>query len=184
MKGVIFNILEELVIEEAGMPTWNAILASLQLKGIYTAGHSYPDEELMALVQEISIRLALPTPKVIGHFGEYLFRQLNQRYPEFTAQQPDLKRFLLSVHDVIHVEVNKLYENPNLPTFSYHQPADNILVMQYQSPRKLCILAEGLVRGAAQYYDTEIHMTHPVCMHQQADHCDLVIEFLSSKVTL
>ncbi len=178
MKGVIFNILEELVIETAGIVAWNSILEKLELKGIYTAGQSYPDEELFALVGEISASLNKPAPEIVGHFGEYLFHQLNQRYPEFTTQQTDLRAFLKSVHDVIHVEVRKLYESPNLPTITCHEPDDNTLVMEYRSPRQLCILAEGLVRGAAEYYKTPIEMTHPVCTHKGADHCDLVIRFL------
>ena len=178
MKGVIFNILEELVIDTAGITAWNAILETLTLKGIYTAGQSYPDEELFALVGEISTRLNQPAADVVGHFGEYLFHQLNQRYPEFTTEQPDLRAFLKSVHDVIHVEVRKLYETPNLPTITCHEPSEDLLVMEYHSPRQLCILAEGLIRGAATHYKTPIEMTHPVCMHQGADHCDLVIRFL------
>lgn len=178
MKGVIFNILEELVIDTAGITTWNSILQTLQLGGIYTAGQSYPDEELMALVQEISQRLQKPIPDVVAHFGEYLFIQLNSRYPEFTTQQPDLRSFLKSIHDVIHVEVQKLYESPNLPTISCHEPDPDTLIMEYRSPRQLCILAEGLIRGAAQHYQTEIELSHPVCMHHGADHCDLVVRFI------
>lgn len=177
MKGVIFNILEELVIETSGISAWNTILEKLALQGIYTAGQSYPDEELLALVGEISAALNTPAAEVVGHFGEYLFHQLNQRYPEFTANQADLKAFLRSVHDVIHVEVRKLYETPNLPTIVCHEPDADTLVMEYRSPRKLCLLAEGLIRGAARYYKTPITMTHPVCMHSGASHCDLIIRF-------
>lgn len=178
MKGVIFNILEELVIDTAGIVTWNTILETLELQGIYTAGQSYPDDELFALVGEISSRLEQPPEQVVGHFGEYLFQQLSQRYPEFTDDQADLKAFLKSVHDVIHVEVRKLYESPNLPTIVCHEPDANTLIMEYRSPRKLCILAEGLIRGAAEYYKTPIQISHPVCMHKGADHCDLIIKLV------
>ena len=46
MKGVIFNILEEMVITECGMQSWNDILQQLELEGIYTSTESYPDTEL------------------------------------------------------------------------------------------------------------------------------------------
>jgi len=177
MKGVIFNILEELVIETAGMQVWNDVLAATNSEGIYTSGDSYPDEELFGLVGEICKALNMDLPTVVGIFGEYLFGQLDARHPMFVEQAPDLKSFLLSVDTVIHGEVLKLYQNPNLPKFAYSQHDDDTMTMHYTSPRKLCILAEGLIRGAAKRFNTDIEINHPVCMHHGADHCELKVSF-------
>ncbi|WP_261841203.1 heme NO-binding domain-containing protein [Aliamphritea ceti] len=177
MKGVIFNILEEMVIDKCGMMAWNDILDKLGQDGVYTAGKSYPDDKLFALVGEVSARLELPAEAVVGAFGEFLFDQLARRYPVFLETQATLKDFLKSIDSVIHVEVRKLYESPDLPTISYREPEANTLVMEYRSPRQLCLLAEGLIRGAASRYKESIEMTHPVCTHQGADHCDLIIKF-------
>lgn len=173
MKGVIFNVLEELVIETAGMAAWNSILNKTGSDGIYTSGESYSDDELFALVGEICIALDMPAEKVVGIFGEYLFDQLDARHPDFTANASDLKFFLISVDTVIHGEVLKLYTNPNLPRFEYQDKGEKQLTMLYRSPRKLCILAEGLVRGAAKRFGNEVSIEHPVCMHNGADHCQL-----------
>jgi len=177
MKGVIFNILEELVEQRCGMQTWNEILSGLGYEGIYTAAKSYPDTELLALVEAVSDRLKISSEKVIGLFGEYLFSQLAERYPVFIEQQSTLRGFLKSVDAVIHVEVRKLYESPNLPSFVCHDIDPQTLVMEYRSPRQLCILAEGLIRGAAQYYNSAISIEHPRCLHKGDEHCDLVIRF-------
>lgn len=173
MKGVIFNVLEELVIETAGMAAWNSILNKTGSDGIYTSGESYSDDELFALVGEICIALDMPAEKVVGIFGEYLFDQLDARHPDFTANASELKSFLISVDTVIHGEVLKLYTNPNLPRFEYQDKGEKQLTMLYRSPRKLCILAEGLVRGAAKRFGNEVSIEHPVCMHNGADHCQL-----------
>lgn len=173
MKGVIFNVLEELVIETAGMEGWNAVLAAAGSDGIYTSGESYSDEELFAIVGEVCKALDMPAEKVVGIFGEYLFDQLDVRHPTFVANASGLKDFLMSVDTVIHGEVLKLYTNPNLPRFEYHDKGENELTMLYRSPRKLCILAEGLVRGAAKRFGNEISIEHPICMHNGADHCQL-----------
>ena len=176
MKGVIFNVLEELVIETAGMETWNNILELTGSNGIYTSGDSYPDKELFGLVGEICKALNMDLPTVVGIFGEYLFDQLDARHPMFVEKSTDLKSFLLSVDTVIHGEVLKLYQNPNLPRFAYHDTGDT-LIMNYTSPRKLCILAEGLIRGAAKKFATDVEISHPVCMHNGADHCQLNVNF-------
>ncbi|MBQ0755984.1 MAG: heme NO-binding domain-containing protein [Amphritea sp.] len=177
MKGVIFNILEELVEQRCGMQAWNNILSELGNAGIYTAGKSYPDEDLMVLVGAVSAKLEMPDSEVIGMFGEYMFSQLADRYPIFIEQENTLRGFLKSVDEVIHVEVRKLYENPNLPSFNCIDTDDQTLLMEYRSPRQLCILAEGLIRGAAQHYKTTITLEHPRCMHKGHDHCDLIIRF-------
>jgi len=178
MKGIVFNVLEEMVIDQCGMDTWNEILQQLQVAGIYTATESYPDEELFSLVTCISDKTQIPPETLISAFGEFLFDRLAAKYPVFIEAEPTLKGFLKSVHSVIHIEVRKLYDNPNLPDFDYEDQAANTLLMRYTSPRKLCILAEGLIRGAAKHYETDIELEHPVCMHKGADHCDLIVRFL------
>ena len=177
MKGVIFNILEELVEQRCGMQTWNTILLELGNEGVYTAGKSYPDKDLMALVGAVSSKLEMPDSEVIGLFGEYMFSQLADRYPIFIEQESTLRGFLKSVDEVIHVEVRKLYENPNLPTFTCKDIDDQTLLMEYRSPRKLCILAEGLIRGAALHYKTAITLEHPRCLHKGHEQCDLIVRF-------
>lgn len=178
MKGVVFNVLEDMVVEQYGMPVWNDILTEQAVAGIYTAGESYPDEELLGLVGCISEKTGMEITALVAAFGERLFLGLAQRYPIFLEAENTLKGFLKSVHDVIHMEVRKLYENPNLPEFSYQELNDGALLMRYQSPRKLCILAEGLIRGAAQHYRTNIEIEHPVCIHQGAQHCDIIVRFV------
>ena len=178
MKGVVFNVLEDMVVEQYDMSVWNSILEQQALAGIYTAGASYPDEELFALVGCIAEKTGIDIPDLIGAFGERLFAGLVQRNPIFIETESTLKGFLKSVHDVIHMEVKKLYENPNLPEFTYEEMGDGALLMRYQSPRKLCILAEGLIRGAAHHYQTAISIEHPVCMHKNAPHCDIIVRFL------
>jgi hypothetical protein len=173
MKGVIFNVLEELVIETSGMVAWNNILAAAGSDGIYTSGASYDDAELFALVEQVCKALELPAETVVGMFGEYLFDQLDARHPDFVANAPDLRSFLMSVDTVIHGEVLKLYTNPNLPRFDYEDHGDGHLTMNYRSPRQLCLLAEGLIRGAAKRYDAQVSIEHKVCMHHGADHCQL-----------
>jgi hypothetical protein len=75
-------------------------------------------------------------------------------------EQPEFLEFLKSIEDVIHKEVKKLYHNPNLPTLDWEQEDDRSLDLYYRSPRKLCGLAEGLIRGAAQRYEVEYNLTH------------------------
>jgi len=176
MKGVVFNILEEMVLEQGGMQAWNAVLDSArEAGGVYTSAVSYPDEELFALVGAVSEYLDVPAQAVVKAFGEYMFGALAQRYPLFVENSPDLFSFLDSIEGVIHVEVNKLYSNPSLPHIHCERTGESSLLMHYRSERKLCMLAEGLIFGAARHYAVPIHIEHSVCMHRDADHCELEV---------
>lgn len=177
VKGVIFNVLEDLVVETAGMNVWNDILNTCHSDGVYTSAESYPDEELFLLVGEICKALKLDSATVIATFGEFLFHQLDQRHPDFVNNCSDLPSFLKSVDSVIHNEVHKLYDNPHLPRFHYANISSNSMTLLYTSPRKLCILAEGLIRGAAKRYNSSVSIKHPVCMHHGAEHCELHLSF-------
>jgi len=50
--------------------------------------------------------------------------------------------------------------------------------MYYTSPRKLCFLAEGLIEGAAEQFNTKYELSHTECMHDGADRCALKIKIL------
>lgn len=50
IKGIVFNLLEEIVSEQHGPDTWDALLDATEVDGSYTSLGNYPDEELLALV--------------------------------------------------------------------------------------------------------------------------------------
>lgn len=176
MKGIIFNVLEEMVVEQAGMAAWNETLARTSSpQGVFTAGASYSDHTLYELVTAVSDQLKQPVTQVVTTFGEYLFGGLVRRYPVFVERTEDFETFLRSVEDVIHDEVRKLYAAPCLPSFAYESCGEQALLMSYRSPRKMCLLAEGLIRGAARHYGKQVTIAHHVCMHGGADHCELKI---------
>ena len=178
MKGIVFNMLNDLVEENYGMDVWDDLIEATAPKseGIYTSVEIYPDEELMAYVAAISEQTGAPAEDVVRLFGNYMLKRFAEIHPEFFAGHT-IKSFLQSVHDVIHVEVEKLHPDVVLPNFEYEDPADDELVMHYFSPRQLCHLAEGLIEGCSKQFGVAVHLTHDVCMHDGADHCVLGLKF-------
>lgn len=178
MKGIVFNLLNDLVEEQFGMDVWDDLIeaTSPSSKGIYTSVEVYPDEELLAYVAAISRHTGAPAEDVVRMFGAYMMGRFAQIHPDFFSGHT-AKTFLKSVHDVIHVEVRKLHPDVVLPEFTYEDKSHNELTMHYHSPRKLCHLAEGLIGGAAKIFAVEVGIRHPVCMHDGADHCVLELSF-------
>ena len=50
MKGIIFNLLEDIVRQHHGLDVWEAMLDLSGASGIYTSLGNYSDEEIFALV--------------------------------------------------------------------------------------------------------------------------------------
>ncbi len=171
MKGIVFSILSEMVEETFGLDAWNKLLDDTGLEGIYVATETYDDSELFTLVAAAESATGIPAKELVHQFGVYMLPHFVANYPVFFENQTSLKDFLLTVDQVIHVEVRKLYPDAGLPEFLYEDRDDNELVMMYSSPRKLCALAEGLIEGSANHFNQSCSIIHDVCMHKGADHC-------------
>lgn len=173
MKGVVFNILEDMVTEKGGLALWQEVLDKSGVSGSYTAVATYDDKEMFDIIEVIIEVLDAPAEEVIGAFGIYMFEQLANRYPVFVENIDDLFDFLETIDSVIHMEVKKLMTETLLPSIACQRIGKSELLMNYSSPRRLCLLAEGLVYGAASRYGRSIRIDHPVCMHKGSDHCEL-----------
>lgn len=173
MKGVVFIAFNELVEEKMGIEVWEKLLAATNpvSGGVYISVEEYDDAELFDMVGKLSEISKVPVEVLVKTFGEYLFGILAVKYPMFVEEEKEFFGFLKGIEDTIHKEVRKLYENPNLPTMHWKQEQENTLDLYYKSPRKLCILAEGLIEGAAQYYKVGYTLDHAQCQHKGSDEC-------------
>ena len=176
MKGIIFNLLEDVVSDLHGPITWDLLLAESGASGVYTSLGSYPDEELAALVQTASAKLGVPEEEVLRWFGRTAMPRLARNYPEFFSSATNLRAFVLSLNQVIHAEVRKLYPGAVCPHFDVGARESGALEMVYRSPRRLCALLEGFVQGAADHYAEQAELTHEACMHLGAPACIFRLE--------
>ncbi|MGH7805640.1 MAG: heme NO-binding domain-containing protein, partial [Candidatus Binatia bacterium] len=69
MKGIVFNLLEQAVVDAHGDDTWESLLENAGVEGAYTAVGNYPNDELQRLVKAASDALDLPPDDVVRWFG-------------------------------------------------------------------------------------------------------------------
>ncbi len=183
MKGIVYTLFNDLVEERFGLAVWDQLLQRCEPAsgGIYTAADTYHDDELVAMVGELSAITGVPAAALISAFGEFSLPVFARQFPQL-FEGHDAKSLLQSVHEVIHVEVKKLYPGALPPMFDYEDPAPDRLVMCYRSPRRLCAFAEGLIKGAAQHYGVVIEQQHTRCMHRGDDHCRFELSFAGAHV--
>ena len=178
MKGVIFNVLEDFIVENWGVETFETIFAKCPLhhRDGHIAPETYPDSDLTALVKTTCEELGIEPNQAIEVFGEYLFPQLARRYPIFLEGHEDPIEFLKTVDDVIHVEVRKLMQETALPKLAFHHdPENNDLIIDYRSKRQLCVLLKGLLAGVQNHFDANFEISEQCCVHAGADSCEFRI---------
>jgi Haem-NO-binding len=174
MKGIVFNLLEQLVARDHGEDMWDTLLESSRLPGVYTSLGSYPDEDFARLVSAASEALDIPADDVIVWFGRNALPLFALRYPQLFAPHDSTRSFVLTLNDIIHPEVRKLYPGADVPEFEF-DVGENLVVMGYRSPRMLCSLAEGLLLGTADHYGERLTIEQPACMKRGDDQCVLEI---------
>ena len=177
MKGVIFNLAEEVVVGAYGEDTWDALLDATGLNGSYTSLGSYPDEDLFALVGAAASLLQVPADAVVRMIGEGAMPLLADRYPDFFTPHQETRSFLLTLNEIIHSEVRKLYPGADVPEFQFDDRDPERLLIEYHSARRLCSLAEGFIVGAARHFGETASIDQPACMHRGADACVLACSF-------
>jgi hypothetical protein len=177
MKGIVFNLLQQAVEAEYGETTWEAMLDSAGVDGAYTSLGSYPDEELGQLVDAASSALDTPHEGVVRWFGRVALPMLAEQYSQFFDGHTSARSFMLTLNDIIHPEVRKLYPGAGVPEFDFDTSSDEILTMGYSSQRKLCSFGEGLVEGAAAHYGEAVAIDQPRCMNRGDERCLLKISF-------
>ena len=175
MKGIVFNLLEECVRSEHGEDTWDALLDAAQLDGAYTSLGSYPDADLVALVGAASQALDTPEDEIVRWFGRSALPLLAERYPQFFEPHDSTRPFLLTLNDIIHPEVRKIYPGADVPEFDFDTSSDEVLVMEYRSARGLCAFGEGLIEGAATKYGERVAIEQPTCINRGDPSCVLRI---------
>lgn len=177
MKGIIFQLLEEVVTQHLGPDTWDQLLKAAELDGVFTSLGSYPDEHLFKLVGAASAALNKPPADIVRWFGAKAMPLLARKYPAFFQRHRSTRPFILTLNSIIHPEVRKLYPGADVPDFEFDVSSPDTLVMHYQSKRKLCALAEGLVEGAAEQFGETATIGHPECMHRGDARCRLELGF-------
>lgn len=154
MKGIVFTEFLKMVEQNYGYEVVDELIENNDLasKGAYTTIGTYSHSEIVQLITSLSSHTKESIPSLLKIFGLYFFDTLKNGYPHFLEARSNAFEFLESIETYIHVEVQKLYPEAELPSFDTQVNADNQLEMIYRSDRKMADFAEGLIERSLEYY--------------------------------
>lgn len=157
MKGIVFTKFIEMMETTWSEDFADQIIEASDLPGggAYTAVGTYPHEEMVAMVLNLSDRTGMQVPELLHAFGIFLFGQFTKLYPAFFAGQRSSIDFVASIESVIHVEVRKLYPDAELPRFTVREHRPDYLDIVYSSDRHLGDLAFGLMEACVSHFGEE-----------------------------
>lgn len=160
MKGMIFTEFFDMVSEIFSPEMVEIIIekSNLPNHGAYSDVGTYDHEELLRLVQNLSVESSMSVAALESAYGRYLFKKFLNRYPTLITSCNSSFDFLKHVHDHIHVEVLKLYPDAELPSFECELINPKKMTMKYRSNHPFSHLAQGLIMGCADHFNEKINI--------------------------
>ena len=161
MKGIIFTEFLDLVEEKFGLAMVDEIItqSNLPSEGIYTAVGTYEFSEMISLITNLSDNTKISTDDLLMVYSEHLFKALIKTHPNLVEHYKDPMSLLASIENHIHVEVQKLYPDAQLPTFDLVSRTENEMVMIYKSNKALYMLGKGLMQETFKLFKVEGDIT-------------------------
>ena len=154
MKGHIFNLLENFIIETAGDAAFEKVYNNCKFEGegIFIRPGNYPDADLFELVNQTVSHLEITHQQAHRSFGKWMFKHLAKLVPEPMVKVEHPKTFLMQLNQIHEVELKKLWPDAFPPRFECEDTGANTMRFTYDSPRQLFDLVDGVLEGVAEYY--------------------------------
>ncbi|MCP3136486.1 heme NO-binding domain-containing protein [Pyxidicoccus xibeiensis] len=177
MQGVIFHELRGYAESRLGAQGWESLqLAAGLPRRIYLAFKDYPDAEVAALVDAASKLTGQPRLQVLEELGERLGPSLLRTYGVLV--EPGWTVLDMVEHmERLHAQVRRDGQT-RPPSLVCRRMRRDVVQVSYSSPRKLCRLGIGTIRGLARHLGQTVEVRERRCMHAGALTCELEVSLL------
>lgn len=154
MKGIVFTEFLDLVEDKFGLEMVDTIISKskLESEGVYTSIGTYSFSEMLQLLTHLSNYTEISIDNLLLVYGEHFFSVIERNYPQFLKMYDDPIMMLASIESHIHVEVQKIYPNAELPTFEVLDKTKNSIELLYKSSRAMHYFGMGLINKTFQYF--------------------------------
>ena len=181
MHGAIFAELKKYVVANLGPAAWNDLLAKAGTpQKLYLPRETYPDAEAVNLVVTASKITGKDPQVVLESFGEYIAPDLLGMYGAQVNPAWNTLDLLEHTEETIHRIVRLRNPGAAPPQLRTRRNGPHEVVITYASPRHMCSLAKGIVRGVAKHYKEQVRITEASCMLQGGKTCEIAVSLAGS----
>jgi hypothetical protein len=181
VNGFVFQEIGKFVQSLAGGHAWVDLQRAVAPPGrIYYRVAEYPDEEALGLVGALAERLGEPEYDLLRRLGEFMVPDLLRvaRYwvPEQWRSIDLIDHTESTIHEMLRQEGSQT-DPPRLRTL--RKGPDEVEVI-YDSPRRLCALAKGIITGLGKQHGEDLSVAETDCMLEGALACRLIVSVSTS----
>ena len=173
----MFVELSRYVDDRLGKGVWTELLRDTGLgTRIYEPQTPAPDEDMAWLVAYASGKIGRPLQAVLEDFGEFIAPDLlGGLYGLLIKPEWDVLDFLENTESAIHTVVRARDATASPPRLHVERQDPDSVTIIYESHRRMCSLAKGIVRGAAAHYGQPVELTELSCMLASDRRCELMV---------
>ena len=176
MHGIVFEELREYVWKGHGAEAWTELLQqAVPGRRFYGPDSGYPDEELEALLAAFSAKTGTGRKELLREFGRFVAPTLLDLYRPLLQPEWDLFDLLEHVEETIHRVVRLDDPTALPPSLRVDRPGKERVVIHYDSERKMCDFAKGIVDGLQAEYTQEVAIQDLACMHRGDPECTIEV---------
>jgi len=165
MHGIIYSEFRKFVVQRWDGSMWQRILKNAgSQEAHYLIKKTYPDEDFMALIAATMETGEVPEHELLREFGVFIAPNLFKLYRSVIPDHWKTLDLLENTEGTIHKIVRMKTPGALPPMLSCKRKSAQEVLISYQSPRKMCALAEGIIQGVADIYDEKITIKQTGCM--------------------
>jgi len=176
VHGIIFAEFKKFIVVTADTETWIKVQFSAGLEHKrYLASEAYPDQELVDLVRAGSQLLNKPASLLLESFGEFIVPDLLSIYHAFIKSEWTALDVIEKAESTIHKTVRLEDPTASPPVLQVERLGPDEVQIIYNSERRLCSVAKGIIRGVGKHYGEALRIEEKDCMLRGAKACTLLV---------
>ena len=161
MKGFIFTNFIEFIETTHGLELVDEMITNCNLpsEGIYCSFSNYEFDELVSLLTYVSKKTEVNPEILLENFGVFVFPYLIGKHSYIIENYDNAIDLIGGIENHIHIEVKKLYNDADLPTFRVVEKTTKKLIVIYNSSKGLTYFAIGLIKETLNHFNVKGSVT-------------------------
>jgi hypothetical protein len=177
MHGIIHLELHNFVKSQYGEEALKKLIERAQPSTqVLTPLQSYPDSDIVAMVVAAAEMTGKSATTLLEAFGEFLVPTYVSLYGSLLKPTWRTLDVIEHTEQTIHRVVRRRQPGALPPRLRTVRVGPKMVILTYDSPRRLCAVARGIARGVAARFAEVLTINDIECMHRGDPACIISFE--------